>query len=62
MHRVIEIKKNTDFSSWNYIRVLNVAGDAIRVTKFENPNEHCRWLNEPEVLLNDESEWPKETK
>ena len=62
MHRVSEIKKNTDFSSWNYIRVLNVAGDAIRVIKFENPNEHCRWLNEPEVLLNDESEWPKETK
>ena len=63
MHRVSEIKKNTDVSSWNYIPgVLNVADDATRVTKFEKPTEHCRWLDEPDVLLNDKSEWPKETK
>ena len=62
MHRVIKKKKNTDVSSWNYIPgVLNVADDATRVTKFENLNEHCRWFNGPEFLVNDESEWPKET-
>ena len=62
MHRVSEIKKNTDVSSWNYIPgVLNVADDATRVTKFQNLNEHCRWFNGPEFLVNDESEWPKET-
>ena len=62
MHRVSEIKKNTDVSSWNYIPVvLNVADDATRVTNFQNLNEHCRWFNGPEFLVNDESEWPKET-
>ena len=62
MHRVSEIKKNTDVSSWNYIPgVLNVADDATRITKFENLNEHCRWFNGPEFLVNDKSELPKET-
>ena len=62
MHRISEIKKNTDVSSWNYIPgVLNVADDATHVTKFQNLNEHCRWFNGPEFLVNDESEWPKET-
>ena len=62
MHRVSEIKKNTDVSSWNYIPgVLNVADDATRVTNFQNLNEHCRWFNGPEFLVDDESEWPKET-
>ena len=41
--------------------VLNVADDATRVTNFQNLNEHCRWFNGPEFLVNDESEWPKET-
>ena len=55
MHRVSEIKKSTDVSSWNYIPgVLNVADDAIHVTKFENLDEHCRWFNGPEFLVNDE--------
>ena len=62
MHRVSEIKKNTDVSSSNYIPgVLNVADDATHVTKFENLNEHCRWFNGPEFLVNDKSEWQKKT-
>ena len=56
MHRVSEIKKITDVSSWNNIpSVLNVADDATRVTKFENLDEHCRWFNGPEFFVNDES-------
>ena len=62
MHRISEIKKNKDVSSWNYISsVLNVADDASRVTKFEDLNKHFRWFNGPEFLVNDEYEWPKET-
>ena len=62
IHRVSEIKKNTDVSSWNYIPgVLNVADGVARVTKFENLSEHFRWFNGPGFLVNDESELPKET-
>ena len=62
MHRVSEIKKSTDVSSWNYIPgILNVTDDATRVTKCENLNEHCRWFNGPEFLVNDWSKWPKGT-
>ena len=46
---------------FNYITGdLNAADDATLVTKFENINEHCRWFNGQEFLLNDHSEWPKE--
>ena len=56
MHRVSEIKNNIDVTSWNYItRVLNVSDDKIHVTKIEILNEHCRWCNGPEFLVNDES-------
>ena len=61
MHRVSEIKNNIDVTSWNYIPgVLNVSDDEIRVTKIEILNEHCRWWNGPEFLVNDESKWSKE--
>ena len=60
MHRVSEIKKNTDVR-WNYAQgVLNVADYPTRVIKFENLNEHCRWFGERCNLVNDESERSKE--
>ena len=50
MHRVREIKKNTNVSSWKYVPgVLDVADDVTHVTKFENLNEHCIF-NGPEFF------------
>ena len=61
MHRLNEIRSNTDISSWHYIpSSLNVADDLTRYYQFNKLVNNDRWLYGPSYLKTQNSEWPKE--
>ena len=52
MHRVNEIRNNTNIEDWNYIQSKsNVTDDATRFRSFGDLNSNCRWFNRPEFSL-----------
>ena len=49
MHRVNEIRNNTNIEDWNYIQSKsNVTDDATRCRSFGDLNSNCRWFYRPE--------------
>ena len=61
MHRINEIRSNTDICSWYYIPGhLNVADDLTRKKGFEILVPTCCWFNGPEFLHKSSETWGNE--
>ena len=61
IHRVNEIRNNTDVHSWNFVPgVLNVADDSTRYIDFSNLSTESRWLKGPEFLQKSTEQWPNQ--
>ena len=60
-NRVKKIREYSDVKQWNYVPTKeNPADDTTRGLKLSNSLKDERWINGPEFLYKDESEWPKQ--
>lgn len=56
-----KIREFSDVKQWNYVLTKdNPADDTTRDLKLSNSINDKRWINGPEFLYKDESEWPKQ--